>query len=282
MKPNRLMARRRRRNRRSRRPVWVIPAFVVICVAVAYIIEHHAVAAESRQLSRIDSLERVVTNPDLTEQLIEYKGMIVSFNADMHIPNWVSWELTRDEATGVEPRSNAFASDPCVDGCASLSDYRGSGYDRGHMAPAGDMKWDPETMRESFLLTNICPQAKSLNSGSWKKLEEKCRIWAQADSAVVIVCGPVLTAVPVEYIGAGRVAVPQRFFKVILSPYADPPRGIGFVMPNGAVPGGMQACAVSIDEVEALTGHDFFSSLPDDIEDVVESQCKFNYWSTIR
>lgn len=276
------MARRRRRNRRSRRPVWVIPAFVVICVAVAYIMEHHAVAAESRQLSRIDSLERVVTNPDLTEQLIEYKGMIVSFNADMHIPNWVSWELTRDEATGVEPRSNAFAPDPCVDGCASLSDYRGSGYDRGHMAPAGDMKWDPETMRESFLLTNICPQAKSLNSGSWKRLEEKCRIWAQADSAVVIVCGPVLTDVPVEYIGAGRVAVPQRFFKVILSPYADPPRGIGFVMPNGAVHGGMQACAVSIDEVEALTGHDFFSSLPDDIEDVVESQCKFNYWSTIR
>ena len=184
------MARRRRRNRRSRRPVWVIPAFVVICVAVAYIMEHHAVAAELRQLSRIDSLERVVTNSDLTEQLIEYKGMIVSFNADMHIPNWVSWELTRDEATGVEPRSNAFAPDPCVDGCASLSDYRGSGYDRGHMAPAGDMKWDPETMRESFLLTNICPQAKSLNSGSWKRLEEKCRIWAQADSAVVIVCGP--------------------------------------------------------------------------------------------
>lgn len=272
----------RRRNGVVRYPLWMIPVFVVACVVVAYIVDQKAVAAKPQYSVQIDGLEHVVTNPDLPEQLLYYKGMTVSFNGDRHIPNWVAWELTGIEAIGDEPRSNAFSPDNDVDGCATLADYRGSGYDRGHMAPAGDMKWDPETMRESFLLTNICPQSKKLNSGSWKKLEEKCRIWAQTDSAIVIVCGPVMTDKPAEYIGTSRVAVPQRFFKVILSPYANPPRGIGFIMPNGAVPGGMQACAVSIDDVEAMTGHDFFSSLPDDVEDAVESQCRFNYWSTIK
>lgn len=273
---------RKREHSRRQRPVWIVPVFMAICVALAYLIDKRASAAEYWAMSKIDSLEIVVTNHRLPEQRIDYKGMTVSFNPQLHIPNWVAWELTRDEATGTEPRSNAFAADPDVNGCATPADYRNSGYDRGHMAPAGDMKWNPETMRESFLLTNICPQAKSLNSGSWKKLEEKCRIWAQADSAIVIVCGPILSDDPVEYIGASHIAVPKRFFKVVLSPYANPPRGIGFIMPNSAVRGGMQACAVSIDEVETITGHDFFSALPDDVETTVESQCKFNYWNTVR
>ena len=85
-----------------------------------------------------------------------------------------------------------------------------------------------------------------------------------------------------EFIGDTRVAVPKRFFKVILSPNANPVRGIGFIMPNDKVPGGMQVAAVSIDEVERQTGHDFFSALPDDIENEVEQQCDFHYWSTIK
>lgn len=84
------------------------------------------------------------------------------------------------------------------------------------------------------------------------------------------------------HIGSNRVAVPQRFFKVILSPYSTPPTAIGFIVPNEAVKGGMQACAVSVDSVEAVTGHDFFSALPDDIEDVIESQINFNRWSRTR
>ncbi|MDE7388473.1 MAG: DNA/RNA non-specific endonuclease, partial [Muribaculaceae bacterium] len=82
--------------------------------------------------------------------------------------------------------------------------------------------------------------------------------------------------------GANRVAVPRRFFKVVVSPWANPPRGIGFIMPNGRVPGGLQAAAVTIDSVEAVTGHDFFSALPDSLENMIESQCRFNYWSNLR
>lgn len=218
----------------------------------------------------------------IDSRILHYKGMDVSFNPRYHIPNWVAWELTGDETSGEAARTNKFQADPNVAESAESYDYNYSGYDRGHMAPAGDMKWDKEAMSETFYMTNICPQTKALNSGSWKKLEEKCRTWAQADSAIYIVCGPVYDESPIEYIGETGVYVPRRFFKAIISPYANPPRGIGFIMPNGKVEGGMQAAAVSIDSIEALTGYDFFSALPDNIENQIESQNKFHQWSIIR
>lgn len=236
-----------------------------------------------RQRNRAASyndLMDVKTNPEVKEIRKSYKGMDLSFNPQYHIPNWVSWELTGDETRGEITRSNKFAADPDVEGSAKTWDYNYSGYDRGHMAPAGDMRWNKEAMEQTFFMTNIVPQAKVLNAGTWKNLEEKCRQWAAIDSAVYIVCGPVIDGNPIEYIGDTRVYVPRKFFKVIISPYANPPRGIGFIMPNGKVEGGMQACAVTVDSIEALTGHDFFASLPDEIENEIESQCDFHYWST--
>ena len=227
-------------------------------------------------------LESVII-PDIhPSEIVKYEGMTISFNKALHIPNWVAWELTANEVAGEMPRSENFRADEDVEGSAEKWDYSYSGYDRGHMAPAGDMKWSEKAMSESFYMTNMCPQAKALNTGAWKRLEEKCRQWAEIDSAIIIVCGPILTDRITEYIGDTRVAVPQRFFKVILSPYVENPRGIGFIMPNTKVAGGLQATAVTIDEVERVTGLDFFSSLPDEIEKEVESQCKFHYWSTLK
>ncbi|MGM9844383.1 MAG: DNA/RNA non-specific endonuclease, partial [Muribaculaceae bacterium] len=102
---------------------------------------------------------------------------------------------------------------------------------------------------------------------------------AKKDSSVIIICGPILTDEIKEYLGDNKVAVPQRFFKVILSPFEDKNSAIAFIMPNSKVIGGMQPCAVTIDSVETVTGHDFFSTLPDDIEEQIESQCNFNAWS---
>ena len=173
-----------------------------------------------------------------------------------------------------------FDVDPAVRGSAELADYRRSGYDRGHMIPAADVKWDAEAMRESHLLTNVCPQDHKLNAGAWATLESNCRQWARRDSAIIIICGPVLSDYMPRSIGRdGRVIpVPERFFKVLLAPYTTPPRGIGFLMANGPVGGGVQNAAVTIDEVEAVTGYDFFSALPDEIEDEVESQCAYHQW----
>ena len=257
----------------------IIPIVVMYLVGCFPISSDNTVIANNNQFG---NLEMVTTPETIPSQIVNYEGMILSFNKDLHIPNWVAWELTATEVSGTFPRDDNFRGDDNVIGSAEKWDYSYSGYDRGHMAPAGDMKWSAKAMDESFYMTNMCPQAKSLNTGAWKRLEEKCRQWAEIDSAIIVICGPIVTDPINEYIGDSKVAVPQRFFKVILSPYIENPRGIGFIMPNAKVPGGMQAAAVSIDEVERVTGYDFFSSLPDEVENAVESQCKFHYWSTLK
>lgn len=259
-----------------------VAAVMAFCAITAY--RQYAAAQKAEAPLTPDQgsgLTAVVTNPGVESELIDYEFFTVSFNPLLHIPNWVSWELTAGETEGEETRTK-FQADTRVEGCPTPKDYTGSGYDRGHMAPAADMKWNPEAMARCFLMTNMCPQSHTLNSGTWKKLEEKSRLWAKADSAIIIVCGPVLTPEPEEYIGESGVAVPKAFFKVICAPYANPPRAIGFIMPNGKVEGGLQAAAVSVDRVEELTGHDFFAPLPDEIENAIEAECRFHLWSTIK
>lgn len=226
-----------------------------------------------------DSLLIVDTNPALASQLVKYPGFNLSFNKEAHVPNWVAWQLTRQKTQGKIPRYNNFIADETVQGCPEKWDYNYSGYDRGHMAPAGDMKWSKDAMTATFYMTNICPQIKSLNTGTWKKLEEKCRQWAKTDSDIIIIAGPILTDTILERIGDTGVAVPARFFKVILSPSSKPIRGIAFIMNNGLNKGGLQEAATTIDKVEQATGHDFFTALPDSIEAETESQCDFHYWS---
>jgi len=271
----------RRYRSQVRRAIWLIMACSMILIA-GLLVPEHCTGHNDNDLDldiNAYNLEYAVTNPSLSQEIVHYTGMTVSFNPDMHVPNWVAYELTADEASGTEPRAKNFMTDPDVYGCATPADYRNTGFDRGHMAPAADMKWSSQAMQESFYMTNIAPQDNKLNRGAWGKLEEKCRQRARRDSAIIIISGPVLTD-PIEmHIGDTGVAVPARFFKVILSPYATPPTAIGFIMPNGSVPGGIQTCAVTVDEVEAVTGHDFFNALPDDIENQVESQVNFNRWS---
>lgn len=260
----------------------IVPLLLIGCLWIANYLKGCDNASQAFEYGEYGNLMDVVTNPNVPSQKKSYTGMDVSFNSRCHIPNWVSWELTADETTGDVSRTNKFYNDPDIDGCPDSWDYSYSGYDRGHMAPAGDMKWDSKAMEETFFLSNICPQAKALNTGSWKNLEEKCRTWARIDGRIYIVCGPIIDEKPMELIGDSKVWVPSRFFKVIIAPYSTPARGIGFIMPNGKVEGGMQVCAVTIDEVERITGHDFFASLPDELENQLESQCNFHQWSTLR
>lgn len=277
--------RRNRANNRGQKWPWnfVLLLFLATAVALygARVLNEDAAATKSLTLNGAEA-EHIATNPQMAETIVEYEGMTVSFNPRMHVPNWVCWELLGSEVGGDNQRENKFYSDERVEGCPTNDDYRGSGYDRGHMAPAADFHWSPTAMKQSFYFTNICPQDHNLNRGLWSRIEGKCRDWAQADSAIIVITGPVLTDTIDETIGRTGVAVPKRFFKVIVSPYANPPRGIAFLVPNGYLKGGMQAAATTIDEVERVTGHDFLDQLPDSVQQIIESQCKFNFWSTLK
>ena len=265
---------------------YIIYAAVVVAAAAAAFDSWRTSASSPSAIpyTAADSLRHVIMPDGIPAQIIHYPGFTVSFNPEAHQPNWVAWELTADETASTFTGRNTadFAPDPGIDGCPQLADYRRSGYTRGHMAPAADMRWSQQAMDACFLLTNISPQHNSLNSGAWGRLEERCRAWAARDSAITIICGPVLTDRLTRAIGNTPVPVPERFFKVIIAPFANPPRGIAFIMPNAKVEGGMAAAVTTIDEIEAITGYDFFSALPDHIENTIEAQSSLPQWNSTR
>ncbi len=228
--------------------------------------------AKPADQGRFGDLLDVMTPDSLPSQLKDYDGFRVSFNRDNHTPNWVAWELTAEETKGEVPRYNKFWTDDDIHGCPSTHDYTRSGFDRGHIYPAGDNKSSEQMMIDCFSLANICPQAHKLNTGAWKTLENKEREWAQRDGRLVIVAGPIYEAADRTRIGDTGVRVPSAFFKVIIEPYSAQPAGIGFVYPNMTAPGDMYNYAMTIDEVESITGLDFFHQLPNQIENQIESR----------
>lgn len=198
---------------------------------------------------------------------------MLSYDADYKTPQWVAWTLTARQAQGTAPRYDKFQADPKVRGAKAYpSDYTRSGYDRGHMAPAGDMKWSETAMQESFYMTNVCPQNRNLNRGDWKDLEELERTWAIRYGAVSIAAGPIYYSKKPARIGANKVAVPDAFFKVLLVNYPKSPKAYGFIFKNEAGNRPLTYYQLTVDEVEQQTGMDFFSSLPDKIENRIEKE----------
>ncbi len=227
--------------------------------------------AEPVRLTGLEGIEIPRNITSRQERLISYTGFTVSYNQEWKIPNWVAYELTGEKVKGEEKRTDKFLPDPRLElPQANTKDYTNSGYDRGHMAPAGDMKWHRKAMEESFYFTNICPQNRRLNSGRWHDVEKKIRDWALQDSAIVVVCGPIVERTD-RTIGENRVVVPDAFYKVVLSPYASPPTAIGFIMKNENVGGRVSDYIVSIDSIQRVTGLDFFYRLPDELEKKLES-----------
>ncbi len=193
-------------------------------------------------------------------------------------------------------RTNNFRPDPeILGGSATLADYKRSGYDRGHLTPAGDMVFSREAMSETFYMSNMSPQTPAFNRRIWKDLETQVREWVRLYGTAYVVSGPVLSKPAEEYpsIGENNVAVPEFFYKVILVPiYEEGVEqestealetcadviAIAFVIPNKGCEGDFWQYAVSVDEVEEITGLDFFPLLEDDVEKRVEAECYIRPW----
>lgn len=220
------------------------------------------------------------TSPKGTpEQILKRTGYVASYNKTTLLPNWVAWHLTAERTEGSAKRSGVdFAEDTEVpEPRATDWDYYNSGYDRGHMCPAADNKWSKKAMEESFLFTNMCPQNGNLNRGDWNEMEMACRKWAKKYGDLYIVCGPILYKGKHKTIGKNKVVVPEAFFKVVLRT-GDNPQAIGFIYKNTSGNRPKDSYVNTVDEVERITGIDFFSSLPDDVEKNVEATADIANW----
>ena len=215
------------------------------------------------------------------EKILRRKGYITSYNRYTKQPNWVAWELNAEKLIERESRTDKFLPGPDLppNVAVTTDDYKRSGWDRGHMCPAGDNRWHWKAMQESFYMTNICPQHHNLNRGDWKELEEACRAWAQCEESIYIVCGPVFYNQKHQTIGSDHlITVPEAFFKVVLCPTSARPKAIGFIFKNTAGNHRLDKYVNSVDEVERITGIDFFPALPDNVERTVETQCNPQQW----
>lgn len=261
----------------------IITALIVcsLCISGAiYFLPKTKASCSMEDVTNISNLEipKVLTN--YNEQLIKHVAYTVSYNHDWNLPNWVAYELTSDELCGDIKRTNNFAPDPLVHGDPVVTyDYTHSGYDRGHMVPAADMKWSEKAMRESFYMTNICPQNHNLNRGDWNDLEELARDWARKYGNIYIACGPIIRDENVTIGNTHRIVVPSAFYKVFLRKNNSSWTSIGFVFANEAGNKPLMTYMTSVDGIENITGIDFFYNLPDSIEANIESDFQISDWT---
>lgn len=208
----------------------------------------------------------------------------ISYNSATNCPHYVCWHLSHDRTRGDLKRPDDFVPDNVLGSSMQVNthDYSGSGYDRGHMCPAGDNKNSRQAMLESFNMSNVCPQNHDLNAGDWNELEELCREWSRDYNDLYICCGPIFDSDNPRTIGKRnrdvQIAVPDRFFKVVLM-MGKNPRAIGFIFPNDGKRRPLRSYAVTVDRVEQQTGIDFYPQLPDDVEKKVEAMCRPADWN---
>ncbi len=212
------------------------------------------------------------------EIIICHTAYCLSYNPLHKQANWVAYELTDLETHALVKRKNHFQPDPFLtENSCELSDYRKSGYDRGHLAPSADMTWSEKTMNESFYLTNISPQDQSFNRGVWNTLEEKVREYAKNNKQIYVVTGPILQD-GLPTIGANKVSIPRYFYKALLD-YSQPSvKAIAYLMKNENSDEPLKHFTISIDSLEKISRIDFFPLLPDNDEKKLEKENCFSCW----
>ncbi len=219
-----------------------------------------------------------------TGQVIQHTNFTLSYSEKDEQAEWVAYQLLRDELRNLAEREDDFREDPKVlTRSATPDDYRRSGYDRGHLAPAGDMGFSEQAMSESFYMSNISPQNRAFNRGIWKTLEEQTRDWVAENNNLYVITGGVLNE-KVKVIGKkNKVTVPKYFYKILLDlegPGLDGPdvKSIAFLLPNKSSNPPLSRFVVSIDSLENMTGIDFFPALPDELETKLESSTSLFGW----
>lgn len=236
---------------------------------------------------RADIQEYVLPKLEDGEVLVEHKAMSLVYSEEHEQAKWVAHVILPDVVNGNVGRTNDFRVDPLVPSGTTVEadyflktekpdgsfEYDGFGYDRGHLAPSADFRWCGEALSESYFYSNMSPQVADFNRGIWAKLENQLRAYVSQhqNSKLFVVTGPVLKpGLPKVERSINGVSIPEQYFKVVIDMHLG--RGVGFLLPNKASAEPLLTYATSIDEIEQLTGLDFFHGMPDDVESRLESQ----------
>ena len=205
-------------------------------------------------------------------------GYAVHYNYATKVSEYAVEKVTTQSVKGTAARKDDFREDPevPVQYRATLKDYQGAGYDRGHMAPAADMRTSVQAMSESFFLTNMMPQVPGNNRGIWKYTETYTRAWAEAFGEVYVITGTIF-AQPVAPIG-NNVQVPSHIYKIVVVPSTG--KSISFLFPNVKLPvEDLPKYVVSISEIEQYTGLLIMPKLPQNYQVIKTTKANFAEWA---
>ena len=203
------------------------------------------------------------------DTILSYTGFHLAYNEQFEQAAWVAYVLTREEiVSGTIERTDNFRADTSIaSGSATPADYRGSGFDRGHLAPAGDMKWDQLAMSQSFLMSNMSPQLPAFNRGIWRKLETEVRNWAMDKDSLYVITGPLFSPGD-SLIGKNGVGIPGHYFKVLVDLSPPDHDMIAFLLPHSGSSEELISFAIPVDSLEQISAYDFFAGAPD--QEIIE------------
>lgn len=214
-----------------------------------------------------------------TDQIIHHEGYSLSYHEEYEQAEWVAYELKKNQVVYTEFKRPYFYVDKAVKTkSADWRNYKKSGYDRGHLCPAGDRKYSKTAFEETFLTSNISPQKHDFNAGVWNRLEQKVRYWAKKYDGVYVITGGILEK-GLKGIGDEHVDVPNYFYKILLDNSNGKTKMIAFLMPHKDSDKPLYDFVVSVDEIEKRTGIDFFPKLDDAKENRLEASTSYKEWS---
>ncbi|WP_298903686.1 DNA/RNA non-specific endonuclease [uncultured Psychroserpens sp.] len=266
----------------NRKTIYSLVAILIVVGIYSY--EHFLKEEASNAVIEKGGAVKTDTNEyflptSTTGQIVHHEGYSLSYSEPHEQAEWVAYELKKSHLSTTNFKRPYFEIDKAVKtGAAHWRNYKKSGYDRGHLCPAGDRRFSQEAHDETFLTSNISPQNHQFNSGIWNKLEQKVRYWARKYDGVFVVTGGVLNG-NMKTIGDEDVSVPNQFYKLLIDNNTGKTKVIAFLMPHEDSNKPLYEYVVSVDTVEKLTGIDFFPELDDAIEDRLEASSSYKDWS---
>jgi endonuclease G len=267
-------------NRKYIYPIVIIIVTVALYYADDFLETDKKTASEISNLTQYTSTEfdESFLPASTTGAIVKHNHYTLSYSEKDEQAEWVAYTLSKTDLTNNDFERPYFIEDKMVKtSSADWRNYKNSGYDRGHLVPAGDRRMSFEAYNETFLTSNISPQDHDFNSGIWNNLEQKVRFWAEKYDGIYVVTAGVLKG-NMKTIGDENVSVPNEFYKIVVDESGGNYKAIAFLIPNKPSDRSFYEYVVSIDEIEAKTGIDFFPNLPDSIEDKMERTIDLKAW----
>lgn len=266
-------------------PLILLILFIIVVIIIAvFVIERMQASpyVEEEPMKITEEYLISICQPVCDETVIYHPNYWLCYSEEHEQAKWVATVLSAQNILlPTVNRSDKFVKDPLIEtGSAVTTDYTGSGYDRGHLLSFASNGWNDEVGQASFYMSNMSPQKPNTNRYTYERLEEGERTATVQNGYLCVVHGPVLSDGPFETIGkSNSISVPNYYFVCFLDLYGDEKKAIGFIIPNDDVNyKDISQFAVSVDEVESLTGLDFWPLLEDGLESSLEGSFDFSLW----